>query len=312
MNKAMDISITRICFSLSVLIFSLTSCASQNDVIYLNNQVKALYQQSKETEKSVNELEEKVKAHASLQQEVKRMLNENKNQESIRLHLAQAEADLMETRDEVRELTGKVEENSHLLKRSIEEDTTETDTMVTKISDLSSVVDELKQRMGKIESSLGLEPSINRKRAGLEERVSPVQKAPQKATSPPQKKELTESEIYDKALGYYRNERYEEAKSEFNDFVRLYPKSDLADNAYFWIGECHKGLKNYEEAILAYQKVINSYPKGNKVPSAMLQQALTFEKINDHTTANLVLKKLAANFPNTEEAGIARKRLKQE
>jgi len=78
------------------------------------------------------------------------MLNENKNQESIRLHLAQAEADLMETRDEVRELTGKVEENSHLLKRSIEEDTTEADTMVTKIRDLSSVVDELKQRMGKL------------------------------------------------------------------------------------------------------------------------------------------------------------------
>ena len=62
---------------------------------------------------------------------------------------------------------------------------------------------------------------------------------------------------------------------------------------------------------MAYQKVINGYPKGNKVPSAMLQQALTFEKINDTTTANLVFNKLVKNFPKTKEAEIARKRLKQ-
>jgi len=43
----------------------------------------------------------------------------------------------------------------------------------------------------------------------------------------------------------------------------------------------------------------------------MLQQALTFYKINDRTTANLVFKKLAKNFPKTKEAEIARKRLRK-
>ncbi len=313
----MDTIVIKFCIFLAVLIFSLTSCASQKDIIYLNNQINALYRQSKKDEKrfekSLKELEEKIKANESVQQEIEKSLNEdksllNEDQESIRSHLAQIQANFLEIKDKVQELTGKVEENSHFLRGAIEEDTTDVDAMVPKMRELSSVVDELKERIEKVETSLSFKPSINKKAAGLR-KILPVQKTPQKDISPPQEKKLTESEMYDRALGHYRAERYEEAKAEFKNFLKLYPKSNLADNAHFWIGECHRTLANYEEAILAYQKVINGYPKGNKVPSAMLQQALTFEKINDKTTANLVFKKLVTNFPKTKEAEIARKRL---
>jgi len=233
----------------------------------------------------------------------------NKDQDSIRLHLAQVEADLLEIKDKIQELTGKVEENRHLLKGTIEEDTTNVDAMVSKMKELSSILDELKPRIEKVESSLRFKPSVTTKTTGPE-RI-PAQETPKKDISASQEKKLTESETYDRALGYYRDDRHEEAMAGFKNFLTLYPKSDLADNAYFWIGECHRSLTKYEEAILAYQKVINGYPKGNKVPSAMLQQALTFEKINDTTTANLVFKKLVKNFPKTKEVEIARKRLRK-
>jgi len=233
----------------------------------------------------------------------------NKDQESIRLHLAQVEADLLEIQDKIQELTGKVEENSHLLKGAIEEDTTNVDAMVSKMKELSSMLDELKLRIEKVENSLRFnKPSVTTKTTIPDEAVS-ARETPKKDIPTSQAKKLTESETYDRALGFYRDDRYEEAMAGFKNFLTQYPTSDLADNAHFWIGECHRVLKNYEEAILAYQKVINSYPKGNKVPSAMLQQALTFEKINDTTTANLVFKKLVKNFPKTKEAEIARKRL---
>jgi len=304
---------------LSVFIFFLTSCASQKDIIYLNNQVNALYRQSKKDEKrfeeSLKKFEEKIKADGSVQKETVKSLNEdkrrlNKDQESIRFHLAQVEADLLEIKDKIQELTGKVEENSHLLKGAIEEDTTNVDAMVSKMKELSSMLDELKPRIEKVESSLRFKPSVTTKTTGPE-KVLPVQETPKKDISTSQEKKLTESETYDSALGYYRDDRYEEAMAGFKNFLTLYPTSDLADNAHFWIGECHRALTKYEEAILAYQKVINGYPKGNKVPSAMLQQALTFEKINDTTTANLVFKKLVKNFPKTKEAEIARKRLRK-
>ena len=305
---------------LPVLIFFVTSCASQKDIIYLNNQLNALYRQSKKDEKrfekSLKKLEEEIKANESMQREIEKSLNEDKkflkeDQESLRLHFAQVEADLVEIKDKIQGLTGKVEENSHLLKGTIEEETTKDDAMVSQMKELSSVVDELKSRIEKIESSLSFKPSVNKEMTGLKMAL-PVQGTLQKDISPPQEKKLTESEVYDRALGLYRDDRYEEAMAGFKNFLKLYPKSDLADNAHFWIGECHRALAKYEEAILAYQRAINGYPKGNKVPAAMLHQAFAFEKIDDKTTANLVLKKLVKNFPKTKEAEIARKRLKQD
>ena len=291
---------------------ALTSCVTQEDALYLKNQVDVLVSKSKQDEKRYDEsfkkLEEKIKAEELKQKEINKGFNED--QKSIRFQLAQVEADLLEIKDRIQGLTGRLEENSYLLKGVIEEDTTKVDTLVYETKKLSSMVDELKPRIEKIESSLNLMPSVDKKTTGSEKAV-PAQEIKKEEVAPPQKKEPTESEIYNMALEHYKENRHEEAMAGFKDFLKRYPKSDLADNAYFWIGECHRALEKYEEAILVYQKVINDYPKGNKVPSAMLKQALTFEKINDTTTANLIFKRLITDFPNTKEAEIAEKSLRK-
>jgi tol-pal system protein YbgF len=84
----------------------------------------------------------------------------------------------------------------------------------------------------------------------------------------------------------------------------------LADNAQFWVGESFMALNQYEQAILAYQKVIKNYPKGNKVPNAMLRQALAFHEIKDDISAKLLLRKVVKNYPDTSEAKIAEAKLK--
>jgi tol-pal system protein YbgF len=151
-----------------------------------------------------------------------------------------------------------------------------------------------------------LEGYLHSAQTAPKEREAPAAKAP-----PQRDVAQTETGVYERTLAHYREARYEEAIAGFKGFLESYPKSDLADNAQFWIGECYRALKNYEEAILAYQKVVNGYPKGNKVPAAMLQQAFAFEKLNDTTTANLVFRKLIKEYPTAREADIAKKRLGQ-
>ncbi|MBW2707883.1 MAG: tetratricopeptide repeat protein, partial [Deltaproteobacteria bacterium] len=82
------------------------------------------------------------------------------------------------------------------------------------------------------------------------------------------------------------------------------------DNAAFWIGESYMVMKQYEQAILAFKKVMKKYPRGNKVPNALLKQALAFYKLNDKTSAKLLLKKLIKKYPKSNEATIARNKLK--
>lgn len=284
---------------LPVVIFFVTSCASQKDIIYLNSQLNALYRQTKKEGKRVEISIKELK-------EIERVLKND--QDSIRLSLAQLGADLAEIKDNIQGLTGRVEENSYLLKRTVEGDTTEEDSLVSQMKKLSLMAEDLKSRIESIENHVSFEITLTKKKAGSEKAL-PDQDIGKKDSSLPEKKELTESEIYERTMVYYKDGRYGEAIAGFKSFVKSYPRSDLADNAHFWIGECHRAVEKYEEAILAYQRVINGYPNGNKVPSAMLHQALAFEKINDKITANLVFKKLVKRFPKTEEAEIARKRL---
>ena len=68
-------------------------------------------------------------------------------------------------------------------------------------------------------------------------------------------------------------------------------------------------LKQYEKAILAFQEVIKKYPRGNKVPNALLRQAMAFLEIKDTTSSKLLLRKIIKNYPRSSEAEIARRKL---
>ena len=292
---------------LPVVVLLVTSCASEKDIIYLNNQVNALYRQKKtgqeRFEKSLEVLEKRVKANEAKQSEiegeVKGKIQESlkEDQQSLGLNLAQLGAELAEIKDTIQTLTGRIEENRNLLKRTVEEDTTQEDALRSQTNEYSRLIQDLTVRVEQLESHY---------RSGT---ISGKEKPPQKTKAAEAEDVQTESGLYEKALGQFQEKRYQEAIAGFRKFLKLYPQSDLADNAQFWIGECHRASGDYEEAILAYQKVINGYPKGNKVPAAMLQQGFAFEKLNDNTTAKLVFKKLLKGFPKSKEAEIAKKRL---
>jgi len=338
----------RVFLFISFLSACIASCASQKDMVHLNNQVNALYRQVKEDgekeKKIIGEFEEILKEHQDAQRELREAIGElefkqrefeeviarqvskqsesqeaeqrkrleavMKDLDSIRMTIAQLQADLLGARENIQVLTGQIEESNYLIKGAIEKDTTKTDAMAAKMNEFSLIADDLSSRLGVIESYVSAEIQ-EKKQGALPEQASPLEQKGETGTRAPQSIELTESELYDRALGYHRDGRHQEAMADFDTFLKLYPRSDLADNAQFWIGECYRAQGKHEEAILAYQKVINNYPEGNKVPAAMLNQGFAFEKIDDKTTAELVFKRLVKNFPKTKEAEIAQKRLQR-
>ena len=89
-----------------------------------------------------------------------------------------------------------------------------------------------------------------------------------------------------------------------------HPKSKQADNAQFWLGEVFYREKWYEKAILEYQKVIENYPKGDKIRGALLKQGFSFLNLDDKSNARLILRELIRKYPDSNEAEIAKKKLK--
>ena len=227
--------------------------------------------------------------------------------------MATNSAEMDRLKEEMRFLNGRLDENSHLLKRSIKKDTSDGDTLGKGVSELRERMTRLELRVDRISSYLGLEPMIPPKEKNAaapatavphrKPAKTPAQPTP-KVTIPPDQK------LYDVNMSVYRKGKYEEAIAGFKNFPKKYPKSKLADNAAFWIGESYMALEQYEQAILAFQKVIKKYPRGNKVPNAILRQALAFYELNDKTSAKLLLKKLVKKYPKSNEAKIARNKLK--
>jgi tol-pal system protein YbgF len=121
----------------------------------------------------------------------------------------------------------------------------------------------------------------------------------------------TPDAIYMKGLDVFKAGDMPAARGIFTNFLEQYPQHDLAANAHYWIGETYYSEKSYEPAILAFQDVIKNFPTRDKVPAAMLKQAMAFNAINDTKSAKYVLKKLGEAFPKSDEASKAKELLKE-
>jgi len=117
------------------------------------------------------------------------------------------------------------------------------------------------------------------------------------------------TEGYRRALQSYREGQTNQAIQQFRDYLRNNPKSDLADNAQYWIGECYYSKGDYNRAIIELNEVLLKYPQGDQVPGALLALATSFSNSGDKIDAKLILQKLISDHPKSEEAEVGRQQL---
>lgn len=276
-----------------------------DQIVALNSRVERLREKQEKTDKRLSgDLERRIEARldARLSSGVEADIR------SVREIQASLVAEVDRVKETIQDLSGRMDENNHLVRRVVERDTTEQDALRARLAELTGKVARLEAAVARIDRYLALEPEQAKREAAKAESTNKTQPVEKKEV--PAVEQASEAELYDKNLAAYRQGKYEEAISGFNAFLKKYGKSDLADNAQFWIGECYMALKQYEQAILAYQEVIKRYPKGNKVPNAMLRQALAFQAIDDKVSAKLILKRIVKRHPNSSEAKIAKAKLK--
>jgi tol-pal system protein YbgF len=118
-------------------------------------------------------------------------------------------------------------------------------------------------------------------------------------------------QLYDAAYQDMVKGQYELAKQGFTQYLRMLPEGDLADNAQYWIGECHYAQRQYDEAIPAFQTVMAKYPDGDKVAAAMLKLAYSQIALNQKNSAQKNLEALIQRYPQSNEATLARSRLQE-
>jgi tol-pal system protein YbgF len=114
---------------------------------------------------------------------------------------------------------------------------------------------------------------------------------------------------YERGLELLRDQRPAEAEAAFARFVAAEPRSELADNAWFWIGESRLVRDDAAGALVAFRTAVESYPDGNKTPDALFKLGYCLDVGGDRARAAEVWRELVRRFPATVAAERARERL---
>jgi len=117
--------------------------------------------------------------------------------------------------------------------------------------------------------------------------------------------------LYDKALQAIRdNQDFAGGRELMRTFLKGYPEDPRAVNAAYWVGETYYAEKAFDQAVLQFEEVVQKYGDNPKVASALFKQALAFDALKDRKSARLVMQKVVDRFPLSEEAKMAKERLK--
>jgi tol-pal system protein YbgF len=133
---------------------------------------------------------------------------------------------------------------------------------------------------------------------------------PQPAPPPaPPAPGISPQRLYDTAWTDYTAGQWALCIAGFDTYLRSFPRSEAADDAQFYIGECHYSDGKYTEAMDAYNRVIATYTRGDKVPDAYYKRGLTFERLGQLDRARESWETLLKMYPDAEVARLGKQNL---
>jgi tol-pal system protein YbgF len=245
-----------------------------------------------------------------LEREQRRMRNDNvsihNEVESMRSSLADTRANMQQLQREFSALKERIEETRYQVGRQIGQSSRDGD---QRVKDLEARVAKLTEGFKAQEGQL----------KAREDELRELRKSIQQPTGlnvPAETAEISAAENdtvrrdYETAWRALEKKDYRLAVTRFKEFLQKHPKSRLANNAQYWIGESHYALREFDQAILEFDAVRSRYPQGDKVPAALLKQGFAFAELGEKVNARLILQEVVEKYAQSPEAVQAKQRLK--
>ena len=116
---------------------------------------------------------------------------------------------------------------------------------------------------------------------------------------------ISPQRLYDNAWADYSTGQWSLAIAGFDTYIKTFPRSDLSDNAQFYIGETHYNDGRFADAVLAYDEVIVNYSEGDAVPEAQYKKGLALDRLGDTDQARDTFQSVLDSFPDSRMAALA-------
>ena len=130
------------------------------------------------------------------------------------------------------------------------------------------------------------------------------------ASAPTSMDPAAEKRSYDEAFAALKDGRYAESARRFQSFIDQYPDSELAGNAYYWLGESYYVTQNYRVALETFGTLLSRFPSNQKAPDALLKTGYCQYELKQWDEAERTLTEVSERYPETTVARLAQGRLR--
>jgi tol-pal system protein YbgF len=198
--------------------------------------------------------------------------------------------------DTVNKLAGSLQTLQNTLQKQQADVGGRSDQLSGQIQALNDSMDELKARLTKLSQQLD---------TLAQSQQSLTQQQQQQAQAPPP------DVLYNNGLRDYNAGNAQLATQEFNDYIKYYPNTDLAGNAFFYLAELAYRQGDFQQAVKFYDQVLQNFPSGSKAAAAQLKKGSSLIQLGQKDDGIKELRHVIQRYPRSQEATQARDQLRK-
>ncbi|HBB67110.1 MAG: hypothetical protein A2X28_06790 [Elusimicrobia bacterium GWA2_56_46] len=175
------------------------------------------------------------------------------------------------------------------------------DTLSTSLNAFSETLKDITAQMTRLSSRLdevdsGMNKRVNAIGASIKKQQEDVESA------------LLPAKIYNDSYNAFLNNNFDGAATGFKTYLSKFPGGDMAEGAYYYLGEALYLREKWQDAALSYATILDKFPGSPRIPAARLKYALSILKFPEDkkTEALKYLESISRDYPKSQEAATAR------
>jgi tol-pal system protein YbgF len=218
--------------------------------------------------------------------------------------------------DALRNVTTKLDEQAGANRKAFADQRLIVDTVGTDLRVVREKVDETNVRLTSLSQEVealraaGASASPPPAAAGATDTSSPAGTAstPVQLVAP-SNPGVSPQRLFESARADYYAGQWTLAIQGFETYMKTFPKSDVADDAQYYIGETYYSAGKFKEAVSAYDRVIANYPTSNTLPDAYYKRGLALNSLGQVQQARESFEYVTKTFPDSDAGRLARQAL---
>lgn len=186
-----------------------------------------------------------------------------------------------------------------------------------RIAELSAELDSLRAEVAELRGRVeiaehGAQQAAEDARAARQaSAAAPAPEGPTEPALPTEGPASEELALYREAYDAWRTNDHAGCIDRFGRFLQSFPSSKYADDAAFWLADCHYRQGDLKTSVLRFDEVATRYPDSDKAAEALFRQGEALLQMGPQFSkaAQKAFQRVIDNYPSHKRAADARERL---